>query len=571
MADAARSSLPSYPNLWRHRDFMMLWSGQTVSELGSAVTTIALPLTAVVLLHASTLQVGLLTAASTVSFLIVALPAGLVVDRVAKRRLMIGCDVARMLIIGSVPVAAALGVLTMAQLFAVALLAGLATVFFDVAYQSYVPALIEPEQLHDGNGKLGATQAFAQVTGPGLGGGLFGLVGAGSMIVDAVSYAVSFLSLLLIRVREPRPDRSETAATGVAGLRTEILAGLAFVFRQPVLRKIAACTGTGNLFSSMAGTLEIIFLIRVLHVSPADTGLLVAVGSVGGIAGGVLSSRLSRWIGSARIIWFSVLVFGAIPVVMPLAEPGPRLEAAPRDMEANSCRGTKRRRRRSGINSPIRCPSRVTVKACPFSALCYSVLRRRDALAGMRSHGSRLAQQAIRPAIRPITHQFHSACTQTERCGGVRPVNAVGNKCSGVKASRPMNASAAGAPIAPPRSCQRVRAARAAAVSAMADQARSSAQTAAHGNCAADRCCDRTSMPSSAAASSNWSQAVSPSSGSASTNRAALVSQAGAGSDAVRFRCGSASRNATAATSGTKAARTVSVMSAGCRNGSANW
>jgi predicted MFS family arabinose efflux permease len=96
-----------------------------------------------------------------------------------------------------------------------------------------------------------------------------------------------------------------------------------------VLRKIAACTATGNLFSSMAGTLEIIFLIRVLRVSPAATGLLVAVGSVGGIAGGVLSNRLSRWIGSARIIWFSVLVFGAIPVVMPLAEPGPRLVLFP--------------------------------------------------------------------------------------------------------------------------------------------------------------------------------------------------------------------------------------------------
>jgi MFS family permease len=329
MPDAARSSLPSFPSLWRHRDFLMLWSGQTVSEFGSAVTTVALPLTAVVLLHASTLQVGLLTAASTVCFLIVALPAGLVVDRVAKRRLMIGCDVARMLILGSVPAAAAFGVLTMAQLFAVALLAGLATVFFDVAYQSYVPALIEREQLHDGNGKLGATQAFAEVAGPGLGGGLFGLVGAGSMTVDAVSYAVSFFSLLLIRAREPRPARSETAGAGLAGLRTEILAGLAFVFRQPVLRKIAACTGTGNLFSSMAGTLEIIFLIRVLHVSPAATGLLVAVGSVGGIAGGVLSSRLSQWIGSARIIWFSVLVFGAIPMVMPLAEPGPRLVLFP--------------------------------------------------------------------------------------------------------------------------------------------------------------------------------------------------------------------------------------------------
>jgi MFS family permease len=323
MPDAAVA--PESASLWRHRDFMMLWSGQSISEFGSSVTFVALPLTAVVLLKASTLQVGLLTAASTVCFLLVALPAGLVVDRIAKRRLMIGCDLARMLIIGSVPLAALLGVLTMAQLFAVALLSGLATVFFDVAYQSYVPVLIPRETLHDANGKIGATAAFAQVAGPGLGGGLFGLIGAGSMTVDSVSYAFSSLSLLLIKAREPKVARDKVAGAGLAGLRTEILAGLAFVLRHRVLRKIAACTGTANLFGSMAGTLEIIFLVRVLHVPPADTGLLVAVGSLGGILGGVLSSRLSRWIGSARIIWFSMLVFGAIPIVMPLAEPGLRL------------------------------------------------------------------------------------------------------------------------------------------------------------------------------------------------------------------------------------------------------
>jgi MFS family permease len=320
---------PGSASLWRHRDFMMLWSGQSISELGSSVTFVALPLTAVVLLKASTLQVGLLTAASTVCFLLVALPAGLIVDRIAKRRLMIGCDVARMLIIGSVPLAALLGVLTMAQLFAVALLSGLATFFFDVAYQSYVPVLIPREKLHDANGKIGAAAAFAQVAGPGLGGGLFGLIRAGAMTVDSVSYAFSSLSLLLIKAREPRVARSEAAGAGLAGLRTEILAGLAFVLGHPVLRKIAACTGTANLFGSMAGTLEIIFLVRVLHVPPADTGLLVAVGSLGGILGGVLSSRLSRWIGSARIIWFSMLVFGAVPMVMPLAEPGLRLAFFP--------------------------------------------------------------------------------------------------------------------------------------------------------------------------------------------------------------------------------------------------
>lgn len=333
----ARGASPG--TLWRHRDFMLLWSGQAISEIGSAVTIVALPLAAVVLLNATTFQVGLLSAATTVCFLVVALPAGLIVDRVAKRRLMIVCDAARMLILGSVVVAAAFGVLTMAQLFAVGFLTGLATVFFDVAYQSYVPSLVVREQLHDANGKLGATQAFSQVAGPGLGGALFGLLKAGSMAADAISYAVSTATLLLIRAREPggreagvpagADGEAAPAKAGLSGLRKELFAGLGFVFGHKVLRKIAACTGTANLFGSISGALEIIFLVRVLHVRPADTGLLIGIGSVGGILGGILSGRLSRWIGTARIIWFSVGVFGAIPILMPLTEPGPRLVLFP--------------------------------------------------------------------------------------------------------------------------------------------------------------------------------------------------------------------------------------------------
>jgi predicted TIM-barrel fold metal-dependent hydrolase/MFS family permease len=314
--------------LWRHRDFLLLWGGQSVSELGSAVTTLALPLTAVVVLNASTFQVGLLSAATTVSFLLIALPAGVVVDRIAKRRLMIGCDAARMLIIGSVPLAAALGVLTMAQLFAVAILAGVLTVFFDVAYQSYLPSLIGRAQLIDGNGKLGATQSFAQVAGPGIGSVLFGFLRAGAMTVDALSYGVSTVSLLLIRARERAPQKAANGLAGRAGwpgLREEIFAGLAFVAGHPVLRKIAACTGTSNLFSSMGGALEIIFLVRVLHVRPAYTGLLFGLGGLAGIAAGILSGPLARRIGSARIIWFSILVFGSVGLVLPLAEPGWRL------------------------------------------------------------------------------------------------------------------------------------------------------------------------------------------------------------------------------------------------------
>jgi MFS family permease len=314
-------------SLWRHRDFMLLWTGQTVSEMGSAVTQLALPLTAVVLLNASTFEVGLLTSAETAAFALIALPAGAIVDRRTKRGIMLACDVARALIIGSIPLAWALGVLTLAQLYVVALAAGVGTVFFDVSYQSYLPVLLRAEHLMDGNGKLGATQSFAQLAGPSLGGGLVGAVGAaGAMTADAISYVVSVASLLGIRARE-QPGAAQRAADPAGpgarrSLRAEIAEGLKFVVGHPILRKVVACTGTSNLFSSMAMAVEIIFLVRVLHVRPAFTGVLFAIAGVGGVLGGILAGRLARWIGSARIIWFSILVIG-LPVFLPaLAEPG---------------------------------------------------------------------------------------------------------------------------------------------------------------------------------------------------------------------------------------------------------
>ena len=216
------------------------------------------------------------------------------------------------------------------QLYAVALTAGVCTVFFDVSYQSFLPALLKQEELLDGNGKLGVTQSFAQLAGPGLGGGLVGAFGAaGAMSADAVSYAISVVSLVGIRYREPAPQPTDGRAAGRRSLRAEIAEGLRFVVGDPILRKVVACTGTANLFSSMAGAVEIIFLIRVLHVRPAGTGLLFALAAVGGVAGGVLSGRIARWLGSARVIWFSILVFGLPQFLPALAEPGWRVTLVP--------------------------------------------------------------------------------------------------------------------------------------------------------------------------------------------------------------------------------------------------
>ncbi|MFK0173198.1 MFS transporter [Streptomyces sp. NPDC090306] len=307
------------PSLWRQRDFMLLWGGQTVSEMGSAVTEIALPLVAVVALQASTFEVGLLTAAATAAFAVIALPAGALVDRRSKRSVMIVCNVLRLLIIGSVPVAAAFGDLTMTQLYVVAATAGVCTVFFDVSYQSYVPSLIRAEQRMDANGKLGTTQAFALLGGPGLGGGLVAVFGAAAaMTADAVSYLVSVVSISGIRAREEPPAVRQTGET----LRGRIAEGLRFVFGHEVLRWIVACTATANLFGGMGSALATIFLVRELHVRPGLLGLVMAGAAVGGVAGGACAGRLARRIGSARVIWVSMLVFSAPQVIAATARPG---------------------------------------------------------------------------------------------------------------------------------------------------------------------------------------------------------------------------------------------------------
>ncbi|MFJ8155125.1 MFS transporter [Streptomyces sp. NPDC094468] len=296
------------PSLWRQRDFMLLWGGQTVSVMGSAVTQVALPLVAVVALKASTFQVGLLTAATTAAFALIALPAGALVDRGSKRSIMIACDLIRLLLIGSIPVAAALGGLTMTQLYLVALAAGVCTVFFDVSYQSYLPSLVRTEQLTDANSKLGTSGAFSQLGGPSLGGALVAAFGAaGAITADTISYLVSAASLFGIRKHEEPPPARRPDQT----LRSQIAEGLRFVVTHKILRKIVACTGIGNLFSSMNIALMMLFLIRVLHVRPGLTGLIMAGGSIGGIVGGMLAGRLAKRIGSARIIWLSMLVFAA--------------------------------------------------------------------------------------------------------------------------------------------------------------------------------------------------------------------------------------------------------------------
>lgn len=312
------SSRAAPSGLLRMRDFRLLLAGAAAGQVGAQVTLVALPLVAVLELKAPAFQVGLLTAAETAAFLLIGLPAGAWVDRMRKLTLMIRADAVRCLAMASVPLAAVAGVLTMAQLYVVALVVGVATVFFDVAHQSYLPQLLPREHLVAGNGALETVRSSAQVAGPGLGGGLVQLVGAHLAIVaDAVGYAVSALFLLAIRRPESKPEPVPGAS-----LRKEVAEGLRFVLGHPLLRVIAGTTALGNFFTAMLMATQTIFLVRVLDLPPAAIGVMLSASAVGGLAGALCAGRLAGRFGQARIIWLSALVTGPFALLWPLSGKG---------------------------------------------------------------------------------------------------------------------------------------------------------------------------------------------------------------------------------------------------------
>jgi MFS family permease len=303
--------------IW-HRDFRLLWTGDTISQFGSEISVLALPLVAVLTLHASTFEVGVLTAVQYAAFLLVGLPAGAWCDRIRRRPVMIATDAIRAALLASIPIAAALGVLTLGQLLTVALLLGLATVFFDVAYQSYLPSLVDHADLVEGNAKLQASQSVAHVTGPTVGGYLVQLFTAPfAILADAASFALSAVSVGMIRTAEPAPPRPPQR-----NLVREVGEGLRFVLRHPVLRMIAATTGTSNLFNAAFGAVVVVFFVRGLDLAPGTIGALMSAGSVGGIVGALSVGWVTRRIGQARTIWVSLVVTTPLALLIPLTQRG---------------------------------------------------------------------------------------------------------------------------------------------------------------------------------------------------------------------------------------------------------
>jgi MFS family permease len=315
------------PNLFRHPNFRKLWIGDTISQFGTQVSQLAIPLVAIIFLKASAFEVALLGTVEFLPFLLFTLPAGAWVDRLQRRPILITGDVGRALCLISIPIAYELGVLTIIQLYVVGFAMGVLTVFFDVSYQSYLPSLVDREQLVEGNAKLQASQSAAQILGPGFGGYLIGVLTAPvAVIVDAVSYLASALFVFTIKGSEP-PIPPSTAPRGsradrLRGFGGEIREGLSFVLRHPYLRMIAGATSSSNLFGNIATGIYLVYVVRVLGLDPLRIGLIFSLGSFGTFAGALVANRIAARIGVGRTIVLAMAINGPSIFLIAIAPVG---------------------------------------------------------------------------------------------------------------------------------------------------------------------------------------------------------------------------------------------------------
>jgi predicted MFS family arabinose efflux permease len=300
------------------RNFRLFWIGESTSLIGTSISSVVVPLVGVRVLHAGTFAVALLTGAATLPWLFFGLPAGAWVDRFPKRTAMIICDLASLVLFASIAISAWFGVLTLAQLLATSMLAGLVSVFFKAAFQAYIPQVLEKDELVDGNAKLQASAAFATVSGPGIGGAVAQALGiATGVMLNAASFAVSAVCLLAARPTAPDPRKSRPKRE----LGKEIREGLSFLVHDPYLLPLAAFTSTLSLGVSGSDSLMIIFYVRTLGVAPSVTGIILGLMGAGGLFGAVISARLVRRYGSARAMLVCRILL-AFALLLPLTTRG---------------------------------------------------------------------------------------------------------------------------------------------------------------------------------------------------------------------------------------------------------
>jgi MFS family permease len=303
--------------LWRNRDFRQLWAAQTVSQFGSEITSLALPLVAILVLDASTFAVAALAVVDWLPFSLFSLPAGVWIDRLPRRPILIAADLGRAIVLGSIPLAYLLDALTLGQLYVVGLLAGTFTVFFDLSYQSYLPSVVERDELGEGNAKLEVSRSSAQVAGPGLAGVLVSALTAPyAILVDAISFLGSALFLSRIEGRERKPERSHETPPA---FRAEIREGLRFVLRHPLLRPIVIFVGVSNIFVTMLFAIYLVYAVRELDLDVKTIGLIFSLGSVGSLVGALTANRVARLVGIGPGLIAVAAIGGLGLLLIPLA------------------------------------------------------------------------------------------------------------------------------------------------------------------------------------------------------------------------------------------------------------
>ncbi len=309
--------MPLIPPLLRqNREFREFFAAQSISLLGDQIALIALPLTAVLVLDAGAAEMGYLTAAGLVPYLLFSLHAGAWVDRRGRRRQkMIAADLGRALVVASVPLAYALDVLTIEQLFVTEFLVGSFAVIFGVGYPTLFISVVPRDGYVQGLSLMHGTRAFSFVAGPSIGGLLVQVLTAPiALVVDACSYVLSAIFLRRIDPEEPPPEQAA---------RGNVVAGLRFIFGSPIVRAALAATATVNFFNFVFWALFVLYATRELDVPAGTLGLILGAGAVGGVIGSILTGRISRRIGIGPAFLVGCVVFPLPLVLVPLAE-GPR-------------------------------------------------------------------------------------------------------------------------------------------------------------------------------------------------------------------------------------------------------
>lgn len=306
--------------LWRHREFTKLWAGQTVSVFGTMLTRIALPLTALLALDSNALEQGLLQAIEAGPVLVTGLFAGVWVDRLRRRPVMITADLARAALLLSIPAAAFAGALTMGQLYVVAAATSVFTALFDAAYPAYLPTLVGRENVVEGNSKLTASASVAEVAGFGAAGALVQfLSGPIAILVDAATFVVSAFSIAWIRQPEPEPQPKEQRESAIR----EAAEGLSVVWRDPTLRALVGCATTIRLAGGSFGAMYMLFAVRELGLSPMAAGVIAGCGGLGSFTGSLLAAPAVRRFGAKATLVAGFALGGAFQSLVPLAHGTP--------------------------------------------------------------------------------------------------------------------------------------------------------------------------------------------------------------------------------------------------------